>query len=124
MIGALGLLCGERAADIGLLGKKVRINGQIVEAVDVFVGGADGAGARLPLKLLEDVPCEVLPHVLEQLVPYLTRRTGPRVAAEGEPARPGIAAGAGLPKPLAAAGDQERHRPRIAAEAPGSSARS
>src|SRR5262249_23960485 len=32
--------CGNHAAaDIGLLGKNIRVNGEIVEAVDVYVGG-------------------------------------------------------------------------------------
>ena len=35
--------CGNHAAaDIGLLGKNVRVNGEIVDAVDVFVGGRSG----------------------------------------------------------------------------------
>src|SRR4030095_2917019 len=35
--------CGNHAiADIGLLGKNIKLNGEIVEAVDVFAGGAAG----------------------------------------------------------------------------------
>jgi ferredoxin-nitrite reductase len=65
--------CGNHlAADIGLLGKNVRVDGRIVEAVDVFVGGKSGANARPGTKILEDVPCEDLPHVLEQVIPYLS----------------------------------------------------
>jgi ferredoxin-nitrite reductase len=52
--------------------KNVRIDGQIVEAVDVFVGGKSGAGARPGTKILEDVPGEDLPHVLERVIPYLS----------------------------------------------------
>jgi NAD(P)H-dependent nitrite reductase large subunit len=65
--------CGNHlAADIGLLGKNVRIDGQIVEAVDVFVGGKTGVNARPGTKILEDVPCDDLPLVLERVIPYLS----------------------------------------------------
>ena len=64
--------CGNHAlADIGLLGKKIRLDGEIVSAVDVFVGGRAGPDARPPLKLLENVPCDDLPRVLERIVPYI-----------------------------------------------------
>src|SRR5204863_1692080 len=63
--------CGNHAAaDIGLLGKNVRINGEIVDAVDVFVGGRSGPHARPGTRILEDVPCDELPQVLERLIPY------------------------------------------------------
>ncbi len=63
--------CGNHAtADIGLLGKNARINGEIVDAVDVFVGGRSGPDARPGTKILEDVPCDELPQVLERLIPY------------------------------------------------------
>ncbi len=65
--------CGNHAAaDIGLLGKNARINGEIVDAVDVFVGGRSGPNARPGTKILEDVPCDELPHLLERLIPYLS----------------------------------------------------
>jgi NAD(P)H-nitrite reductase large subunit len=65
--------CGNHAAaDIGLLGKNARINGEIVDAVDVFVGGRSGPNARPGTKILEDVPCDELPQVLERLIPYLS----------------------------------------------------
>jgi sulfite reductase beta subunit-like hemoprotein len=65
--------CGNHlAADTGLLGKNVRIDGQIGEAVDGFVGGTSGRGARPSIKILEDVPCDDLPHVLERVIPYLS----------------------------------------------------
>jgi NAD(P)H-dependent nitrite reductase large subunit len=65
--------CGNHAAaDIGLLGKNVRVNGEVVEAVDVFVGGRSGPNARPGTKILEDVPCDELPQVLERVIPYLS----------------------------------------------------
>ncbi|MGH7828902.1 MAG: ferredoxin--nitrite reductase, partial [Candidatus Binatia bacterium] len=67
--------CGNHAvADVGLLGKNIRVNGAVVDAVDVFVGGRSGPNSRPAMKLLEDVPCDELPQVLERLVPYLNRR--------------------------------------------------
>ena len=67
--------CGNHAAaDIGLLGKKIKIAGVITDAVDVFVKGDAGATPKIPPKLLENVPCDDLPQVLERLVPYLSRR--------------------------------------------------
>jgi ferredoxin-nitrite reductase len=65
--------CGNHsAADIGLLGKNVRIDGEVVDAVDVFVGGKSGPNARPGAKVLEDVPCDQLPQVLERVIPYFS----------------------------------------------------
>jgi ferredoxin-nitrite reductase len=63
--------CGNHAtADIGLQGKNIKLNGEIVEAVDVFAGGAAGCEPNLPIKLLEDVPCDDLPGVIAGLAKY------------------------------------------------------
>jgi nitrite reductase/ring-hydroxylating ferredoxin subunit len=63
--------CGNHAvADIGLLGKNVKIHGEIVEAVDVFVGGATGTAPNPPVKIMEDVPCEDLANIVGGLVQY------------------------------------------------------
>ena len=63
--------CGNHtAADIGLLGKNIRVGGELVEAVDVFIGGRAGSRPRAGVKILEDVPCDQLPLVLERLIPY------------------------------------------------------
>jgi ferredoxin-nitrite reductase len=63
--------CGNHtAADIGLLGKNIKVNGEIIEAVDVFGGGATGSEPNLPVKLMEDVPCDDLPGVIAGLVKY------------------------------------------------------
>ena len=67
--------CGNHtAADIGLLGKKTKIDGVITDAVDVFVKGDSGPNPKVAPKLLENVPCDDLPEVLESLVPYLSRK--------------------------------------------------
>ena len=72
--------CGNHlVADVGLLGKKVKIDGKVVEAVDIYVGGRSGPDPKLALKILEDVPCDKLPAVLEGLLPYHTREKMHRV---------------------------------------------
>ena len=79
--------CGNHAmADVGLLGKNVRIGGEMVEAVDVFVGGRAGPNARPGTKVLEDVPCDELPRVLEQLIPYISNKHRRRPAPPPAPA--------------------------------------
>jgi len=66
--------CGNHlVADIGFLGKKIKRRGQIVDAVDVYVGGRSGLNAKLATKLLEDVPCDELSDVLAGVLPYHTR---------------------------------------------------
>jgi ferredoxin-nitrite reductase len=78
--------CGNHlVADIGLLGKKAKVDGQVVDAVDIFVGGRSGPDAKHAVKIMEDVPCDKLMSVLEGLVPYHSRdklhRTGRGKAA-------------------------------------------
>lgn len=73
--------CGNHTgADIGLLGKNVKIGDEILDAVDVFVGGQSGPNAKAGTKILEDVPCGDLARVLEQVIPYINKRAtrGPR----------------------------------------------
>jgi len=97
--------CGNHAvADIGLLGKNVRVGNETLDAVDVFVGGKSGPAAKAGVKVLEDVPCADLPQVLEQMIPYLSgRRTA--AAADASTAR--------LPAP--ASGPRATEQPRAEA---------
>ena len=68
--------CGNHhVADIGLQGSKTRVDGKVVDAVTIFVGGKSGQGARLAEKIMEDVPCDRLSTVLEQLVRYYPRKS-------------------------------------------------
>jgi dissimilatory sulfite reductase (desulfoviridin) alpha/beta subunit/nitrite reductase/ring-hydroxylating ferredoxin subunit len=63
--------CGNHAvADIGLLGKNIKINGEVVEAVDIFAGGGAGCEPNPPIKIMEDVPCEDLSDVVAGLARY------------------------------------------------------
>ncbi|PYR58617.1 MAG: hypothetical protein DMF91_16800 [Acidobacteria bacterium] len=53
----------------------------------MFVGGRTGPEARPGTKILEDVPYDELPHVLERLIPYLSGKrslavTPPKQSAE------------------------------------------
>lgn len=61
----------QGAADIGLIGKNIKIDGQVEEAVDVYLGGSTGPDANPPIKILEDVPCrELLADVVHGLVQH------------------------------------------------------
>jgi ferredoxin-nitrite reductase len=61
--------CGNHAvADIGLLGRKARVNGQIIDAVDIFLGDRLASRAAASGERLENIPCEELPRVLERLI--------------------------------------------------------
>ncbi len=72
--------CGNHlVADVGLLGKKCKVDGKVVDAVDIFVGGRSGIDPKPAVKIMEDVPCDKLPAVLEGLVPYHTREKMHRV---------------------------------------------
>ena len=70
--------CGNHTvADIGLLGKKTRVDGVVVEAVDIFLGGkvASAAGVvtdgESAVKTLENVPCDELPETLAKVLESL-----------------------------------------------------
>jgi len=66
--------CGNHlVADIGLLGKKMRRGGEVIEAVDIFMGGRTGIDPKLSVKVMEDVPCDQLAEVLAFVIPYHTR---------------------------------------------------
>ena len=64
--------CGNHTvADIGLLGVKAKVDGQAVDAVDVFVGGSSGPHAIQGIRILDGVPCDTLPETLEGLIRHL-----------------------------------------------------
>lgn len=61
--------CGNHhTADIGLQGIKANIDGKIMDAVHIFVGGRTGKDARPAEKIMELVPVAMLPDVLELIV--------------------------------------------------------
>ena len=61
--------CGNhQASDIGFLGGKARVDGQVVETFDVFVNGRTGTDPRAGVKVLEKVPASEVTVVAEALV--------------------------------------------------------
>jgi ferredoxin-nitrite reductase len=77
--------CGNHlVSDIGLLGKKAKVGGKVVDAVDVFVGGRSGPDPKLATRIMEDVPCDRLPALLETLMPYHTREKMHRVRGKAD----------------------------------------
>lgn len=67
--------CGNhQAANIGLQGTKTRIDGKLVEAVHIFVGGRTGTKPQVGQMIMADVPCSKLPQVLENLVQFYPRK--------------------------------------------------
>jgi ferredoxin-nitrite reductase len=66
--------CGNHhTADVGLQGCKVKVNGKIVDGVHVSVGGHGGTDPRAGIRILEDMPCDELPAILDRLIRFLPR---------------------------------------------------
>jgi len=57
-------------ASIGLEGTRTRVNGKVVEAVDVYVGGRSGREPKAGQRIMEAVPCDDLSEVMEYLIRY------------------------------------------------------
>lgn len=71
--------CGQHhIADIGFQAARVRVNGEIVDAADVYVGGRLGKDARLATKVLEGVPLTELPERLRPLLRALSEGAAPQ----------------------------------------------
>jgi ferredoxin-nitrite reductase len=61
--------CGQpQVADIGLMGVKMRKDGQTVEGVDIFMGGTVGKDAKLGEKVMKGIPITELDSVLADLL--------------------------------------------------------
>jgi ferredoxin-nitrite reductase len=66
--------CGlHQVATIGLQGCRSRVNGEVVDAAHVCVGGRSGPNPAPATDLMYDVPIERLADALEPLVNYLPR---------------------------------------------------
>ena len=64
--------CGNhQAADIGFQGAKARVDGQVVDAVSVFVGGRTGTDPRPAEKIMELVPVEMLGELMPVILKNL-----------------------------------------------------
>jgi ferredoxin-nitrite reductase len=61
--------CGQpQVADIGLMGTKVRKNGQTLEGVDIYMGGKVGKDAVLGTCIQKSIPCEDLQPILREIL--------------------------------------------------------
>jgi ferredoxin-nitrite reductase len=64
--------CGNhQAADIGFQGAKARVDGQVVDAVSIFVGGRTGTEPRAGEKIMELVPVDMLEELMPVLLKHL-----------------------------------------------------
>jgi ferredoxin-nitrite reductase len=79
--------CGQhRVGDIGFQGARVRVGEEIIDAVDVFMGGQLGCDARLAEKVLDNVPLTELPARLQQVLAAREAEPGALSAHVDEPA--------------------------------------
>jgi len=62
-----------QTAHLGLMGSKTKVDGQLVEAYDIFVGGRLGQGARFNHAVLRKVPASECKVRLEQLLAGFAR---------------------------------------------------
>jgi ferredoxin-nitrite reductase len=77
--------CGNhQAADIGFQGTKARIDGEVVDAVSIFVGGRTGPDAKPAEKLMDLVPVEMLDDVMPLLISNLETLKKVRRVPEAE----------------------------------------
>ena len=76
---------------IGMMGSKVKVDGQVVDAYDFFVGGQMGEGARFNHAVLRKVPASECAKRLEHLLLAYTRGRTPGEAFNAWCARVGDA---------------------------------
>ena len=61
--------CGQpQVAEIGLMGTKTRKNGQMLEGVDIYMGGKVGKDAHLGTCVKKSIPCEDLQPILREIL--------------------------------------------------------
>jgi ferredoxin-nitrite reductase len=91
--------CGNhQAADVGFRGLKAKINGKMVDAVAIYVGGRTGPHSAAGQEIVAMTPCdETLPDVVAGVI----RRYDPLA----DPAQIVDWNGAGMPEPASAAGE-------------------
>jgi ferredoxin-nitrite reductase len=75
--------CGNhQAADVGFRGLKAKIDGQLVEAVAIYVGGRAGPDAVHGYQILDVVPCDkALPDVVAKVIDNLGQHAESPLAA-------------------------------------------
>ncbi len=61
--------CGQaQAGDIGIMGTKAKKDGQVVEGVNIFMGGKVGKDAHLGSLKEKSIPCDDLKSVLKEIL--------------------------------------------------------
>lgn len=114
--------CGNHLiADIGLLGKRAKVDRgdgskEVVDAVDIFIGGRGGPRPRSGTKVFEDVPCEQLPEILKSLASHAVREKGVEIPKDRAPSISSWAGNAEIHLP------SPGEEPRVALKGEGSSA--
>ncbi len=64
--------CGShQASDIGLLGRRTRVNDEIIDTVDIYVGGSAGPNPVAAVRLMQDVPCKDVARTVEFLIRHV-----------------------------------------------------
>lgn len=70
--------CGQhQIADIGLLGTKVKKDGEIVEAATVFFGGSLEGEGSFAKEYFDKIPCSELPELLGKLILAFAQKARP-----------------------------------------------
>lgn len=66
--------CGQhQIADIGLQGTKAKVDGKLVDAVDIYVGGHLGADSKLGTLVAAKVPCTQVKDILASFIEELNK---------------------------------------------------
>ena len=92
--------CGNhQAADVGFRGLKAKIDGKVVDAVAIYVGGRTGPHAAAGREIVEMTPCD---ETLADVVADVIRRYDPLA----DPAQTSNWNEAGIPEPAPTAGER------------------
>jgi ferredoxin-nitrite reductase len=93
--------CGNhQAADVGFRGLKAKIDGKVVDAVAIYVGGRTGPHAAAGREIVEMTPCD---ETLADVVADVIRRYDPLA----DPAQTSNWNEAGIPEPASTAGKRQ-----------------
>jgi ferredoxin-nitrite reductase len=93
--------CGNhQAADVGFRGLKAKIDGKVVDAVAIYVGGRTGPHAAAGREIVEMTPCD---ETLADVVADVIRRYDPLA----DPAQTSNWKEAGIPEPASTAGERQ-----------------
>ena len=93
--------CGNhQAADVGFRGLKAKIDGKVVDAVAIYVGGRTGPHAAAGREIVEMTPCD---ETLADVVADVIRRYDPLA----DPAQTSNWSEAGIPEPASTAGERQ-----------------